>query len=600
MASPNDVPRVSEPIAAAGGYVTRAWVDFFLKLASSQSSEELATLYQQLAARVAELEEGQPLNFQILGQESIAVNGIPQPGGVVIITLQNDVAAPGNTTYYGTGPTGSKGWFPISSAIDVEAGQLEKTVGSDGVTSLGLAPLADSGIGTFKAITRDAYGRVEGSRDGVADDVPVAHLTGATYDNLQESINVLNSPGLITGGVLSDAGGGNVAWTAGTIAIRATDSDVATLYMGNFPAGTAAIPNDSTTRFLGVTYNAGNPIVVVKTSNTWNYDTEFPIGEVANSGGTLFPFSNPFKIGDPITNIIQRFDAQAYAIRSSDGGLLMSTDGTTRNLDLTAGIIWARLNDYPISARSSTTTPLISIRPSGATPPLIFTPGFTQWPNTQYLSGTTLTTMTNNRWANLWVFVNIGTGAWGFAYGTAEYNDAAAASAEQVPAYLTQNFLRQNLLLGRLLFEKNSTTPIIESAFTRVFSTQAVSSHNQLSGLQGGTLNEYYHLTAAQLASVGTAVQSVVAGSNITVDDTDPQNPIVSATSGGGIVETIVAGDGISVDSTDPANPIVSSDIALSLPFTLQSGSSYIPLTVADELPFFLANGSPSNIPMAP
>lgn len=55
-------------------------------------------------------------------------------------------------------------------------------------------------------------------------------------------------------------------------------------------------------------------------------------------------------------------------------------------------------------------------------------------------------------------------------------------------------------------------------------------------------------------------IQSIVAGTNVTVDDTDPANPIVSATggSGSGIVESVVAGDNVTVDATDPANPIVS------------------------------------------
>lgn len=179
MASPNDVPRVSEPIAAAGGYVTRAWVDFFLKLASSQSNEDLAALYQQLAARVAELEDGQAFNFQILGQESIWVNGIPQQGGVVIISLQNDVTAPGNTSYYGTGPSGAKGWFPISGAFTVTSGDLVKTVGSDGVTNFGLANVSDSGTGTLLATTFDAKGRKTGSKaatiTGTASQIVVAN-----------------------------------------------------------------------------------------------------------------------------------------------------------------------------------------------------------------------------------------------------------------------------------------------------------------------------------------------------------------------------------------------------------------------------------------
>lgn len=140
MASPADVPRIAEPIAGNGGFVTRAWLDFFLKLASAQTEQNLAELYAQLAARVAELEDGQSLSFQLLGQGSIGVQGIPQPGGAVIITLQNDDDVPGNTMYYGTGPNGDKGWFSVSSAIAGTADQIVNTTGPDGVATLSLAP----------------------------------------------------------------------------------------------------------------------------------------------------------------------------------------------------------------------------------------------------------------------------------------------------------------------------------------------------------------------------------------------------------------------------------------------------------------------------
>lgn len=179
MASPADVPRIAEPIAGNGGHVTRAWLDFFLKLASTQTEQNLAELYAQLAARVAGLEDGQSLSFQLLGQGSIGVQGIPQPGGAVIITLQNDDDAPGNTMYYGTGPTGAKGWFSVSSAIAGTADQIIKAVGPDGVVTLGLADLADSGTGTLLAVTRDAKGRVSGTR--------AATITGAS-----NQINVVN------------------------------------------------------------------------------------------------------------------------------------------------------------------------------------------------------------------------------------------------------------------------------------------------------------------------------------------------------------------------------------------------------------------------
>jgi hypothetical protein len=52
-------------------------------------------------------------------------------------------------------------------------------------------------------------------------------------------------------------------------------------------------------------------------------------------------------------------------------------------------------------------------------------------------------------------------------------------------------------------------------------------------------------------------IDSIQAGTNVTVDNTDPLNPIVSASGGGGsgTVES-VTGDG--VDNTDPDNPVLS------------------------------------------
>lgn len=161
---PGEQPNWNEPIADQSGRATLAWRNYFLMLASVQTSDDLRALYEALAARVAALEDGGALSFQLLGEQSITVNGIAQPGHVVIITLDNDSDAPGNTQYYGTGPTGTKGWFPVSGTITVNGGELTRTVGSDGVTTFGLADVPDSGAGTLLAITRDGKGRVTGTK----------------------------------------------------------------------------------------------------------------------------------------------------------------------------------------------------------------------------------------------------------------------------------------------------------------------------------------------------------------------------------------------------------------------------------------------------
>lgn len=184
MSNPALQPRPDEPVVELRtGRVTRAWADYFMRLALQQSSDDLRSLYEQLAARVAELEEGEQADFRILGQQSISVSGVVQPGGVVIISLENDTDEAGNTAYYGTGPDGVRGWFPLSGTNLVVNGELTKVVGLDGVSTFGLADVSNSGSGALQAITRDAKGRVTGTKaatiTGTAQQINVANGTAS-------------------------------------------------------------------------------------------------------------------------------------------------------------------------------------------------------------------------------------------------------------------------------------------------------------------------------------------------------------------------------------------------------------------------------------
>lgn len=84
--------------------------------------------------------------------------------------------------------------------------------------------------------------------------------------------------------------------------------------------------------------------------------------------------------------------------------------------------------------------------------------------------------------------------------------------------------------------------------------------------VQGGVNKKVTLQEIADLAPEA-GIQSIVAGTNVTVDDTDPLNPIVSASGGGGTgtVES-VTGDG--VDNTDPDNPVLSFPDAGDVAFT--------------------------------
>ena len=50
--------------------------------------------------------------------------------------------------------------------------------------------------------------------------------------------------------------------------------------------------------------------------------------------------------------------------------------------------------------------------------------------------------------------------------------------------------------------------------------TGGTSSHNNLSGLQGGTTNQYYHLTQAQAQAVANL--GTISTSNLTISESPP------------------------------------------------------------------------------
>ncbi|WP_141098728.1 hypothetical protein [Stenotrophomonas pavanii] len=203
---PGEQPNWNEPISDQSGRATLAWRNYFLRLASVQSSDDLRALYEALAARVAALEDAESIDFQILGQGSVSVNGVPQPGNVVVISLQGDTALPGNTQYYGTGPTGAKGWFPVSGAITVATGELTKAVGVDGVTNFGLADLANSGVGAaLVKITRDVKGRVSGTQSASTTDL--AEGTNLYYTNARADARIAAQKGQPNGIADLDASG---------------------------------------------------------------------------------------------------------------------------------------------------------------------------------------------------------------------------------------------------------------------------------------------------------------------------------------------------------------------------------------------------------
>jgi hypothetical protein len=161
------------------------------------ASRPIYTFFQAIATTVDALSEASgnvtipdlPIseNANVVGASgfSIYTQGTLKTG-IVRILLDGDTQTPVNTQYYGSGPTGTRGWFSVSDALDSTA-DITLSVGADGVTTFGLSAgvlaslaLADSSVqpgDNVSALTNDAA-YVDAA--GAAAAAPVQSVNGAT------------------------------------------------------------------------------------------------------------------------------------------------------------------------------------------------------------------------------------------------------------------------------------------------------------------------------------------------------------------------------------------------------------------------------------
>lgn len=166
------LPRPQAPISDRAGLPTVEWYSYFLQLRDSGGlTPAQQNQLDDLAARVLALEEaGSSGGGSIQGVGSIVTPGAPP--GIVQITLEGDTDTPGNTWYYGTAPDGSRGWFSLADGFSVTADLTRAVDGTTGITTFGLADLANSGTGTaIYKTTRDAKGRTSGQVTANTDDL---------------------------------------------------------------------------------------------------------------------------------------------------------------------------------------------------------------------------------------------------------------------------------------------------------------------------------------------------------------------------------------------------------------------------------------------
>jgi hypothetical protein len=289
-------------------------------------------------------------------------------------------------------------------------------------------------------------------------------LNTPTYTTLQHMLNLIGSAGTVCDNCVTDAGSGNVAVAAGVGFIRATDSEAATLFPFDWAADASiAIPTD-TSRWIGITYNAGTPEIVVKTTDSWNENTEFRLAGAVNEAGVIHLINNPHIAFNGVGRIAHRlYETQPLARADRLGGLKISGTGTL-NIAMTAGELYDNANEFDIAA----------IDTSGADTFDMYYGSFTKvaaqsaWDDQQYDNAGTLTAMTTGRYSTRFVYLEAN-GTMVLIYGTGNYTSEATANAEQPPTSVPDRVAVTGRLIGKIVFQKSAGTGTFYSVFDETF-----------------------------------------------------------------------------------------------------------------------------------
>ena len=345
---------------------------------------------------------------------------------------------------------------------------------------------------------------------------PLSHVLGDFF-----------SAGYISGGTITNAGGGTINIALGEGFIRTTNDPGGDLKYAKWATLNGQSIPTNTTRYVSVYYNAGSPAVQVSTSFPSNLHQYIYLGEVHNIAGTLYIHNDPRSSGD-FAGRVTNWATDLIGTRVVTGEVVTDVSAPSRKLNATGGNIWDRhFRNF--------TTPTVNTSGAGTFETVyrdgagdwIWTASQTDWPNTQYDNGSgTLQTMTASYYANVWVIRGF-LGLVVVMYGQAEYSTLAAAQAESSPAARPERLDEHGFYIARITFQKSATSPSsitdIRPRIGGAAASGGASNHNDLGGLQGGQAGQYYHATSDQNGALA-GTSGAPSGTNKYVTDADARN----------------------------------------------------------------------------
>jgi len=428
------------------------------------------------------------------------------------------------------------------------SGEIMAIIGADGINDTYL----DWGIG---------------SNQISAVDIPIADagsvITATEVETALQEVKLLenyaNSPMIVTGGEISEGtNAGTFKVAALTALLRATDSLTGALtYVTLSEQDNQSIPAADTTYFVCLDYNDGSPQIVLSETNPYSRAsspdrTQIPLGKVMKDGSDNIHYTScGFGFQDGIMKLHQR--AGMLRAHELNGGSTIAYKADNC-FTMTSGVAYAGINRITLDAYDSSVTQFTPVYRDGAG-------GWTEGAASNTIDYThyddgdgTLGNVGNNKYGCFWVYKHMDDNDVYVLYGRGSYTlaEAEVVGEPSRPDHLTDF----GLLIGKIIVpQAGGSFTAVQMITDTFFVGTDVSNHNELGSLQGGTTDEYYHLTNAEHTIATQAATSSQSGYLTSTDwntfndkigtETDP---IVGAING------IVKADGAGNISAATAN----------------------------------------------
>lgn len=356
-----------------------------------------------------------------------------------------------------------------------------------------------------------------GANQVEADDVPVTLLTGSTYDDLQDYINIYGSRGLISGGEVSDNGDGTVDVAAGTAWLRVSDTALASLPFADFDAEANLALTDQLTNYIYADYNDGVTILVLATTNfaVVANDTRALIAITFRDGNDIH-ITHLANLFTDIAGKVNLKDFERFGISRAAG---LNISSANRTVVITSGTIWGGLQRTTSAGFDTGASDVFTAwytTDSGSSWTKVANQ--TEISNTQYNDITSgLASLTGVRNGVHWVYVDFDGADLHVVYGQDNYI-AAQAEAAGVPSVLPPIIVNYSVLVGKVIIQKDAITMEALSPFETTFTSSLATDHGSLAGLGDDDHTQYVQTT--DVVSRGFQIKGCSLNSDLTNDIT--------------------------------------------------------------------------------